>query len=119
VLDPPVYVESPPTYVPPPQQQQTSYSGGGTKHRRKHQKASIYGVQSKLHRGPNGSFTLYITFRVRRPVTIGVEALHRGRVVGSSGLKRFRGKRGELTIQLDPRRWPTGLRFVTPRKGGA
>jgi hypothetical protein len=39
--------------------------------------------------------------------------------VSSSGLKHFTGKRGQLALKLDPRHWPTGIRFVTPRRGRA
>jgi hypothetical protein len=76
----------------------------------------IYAVQPpKLVRGPGGTFSLVITFKVRSKVTIGLEAFRRGKLVSSSGLKTFRGRSGELVLRLDPHRWPTKLKFVTPK----
>lgn len=56
-----------------------------------------------------------MTFKVRRPVTIALRGLRRGKVVATSGLRRFRGAgSGRLTLLLDRRRWPTSLRFYSP-----
>lgn len=112
-LDPPVYVEAPPVYVDPPSTVTTV-----TKRRKataKKLKPAIYAVAARLRHAPGGGFALVVTFRVRRALTIGVEALRRRTVVSASGLKRFTGRRGVLTLRLDPHRWPTGIRFVTPR----
>jgi hypothetical protein len=77
-------------------------------------KAAVYRVViSKPRRTGPRTFVLVVRFRVRRPVTIGVQALRGRRVVSSSGLKRFKGARGKLTLKLDRRRWPTRLRFVS------
>lgn len=111
-LDPPVYVVAPPTYAAPPRTVKTV-----TKHakaRTKRLAPAIYGVRTQL-RHTGGGYALVVAFRVRRALTIGVEALQHKQVVGSSGLKHFGGRRGQLVLRLDPRRWPTGLRFVTPR----
>jgi hypothetical protein len=56
---------------------------------------------------------MLVKFRVRRPVTIGVEALHSRKVVARSGLKRFTGKRGTLKLEIKRKRWPTSIRFYT------
>ena len=48
-------------------------------------------------------------------MTIGVEALRGRRIVGRSGLKRLRPSRGKLVLRLDRRRWPTRIRFVSPK----
>ena len=51
-------------------------------------------------------------------MTIGIEALRKGKVVSKSGFKTFRGKTGELVLQLDVKEWPTSLKFIFPKKGG-
>jgi hypothetical protein len=54
-------------------------------------------------------------------VTVGLEALRKGKVVSRSGMKHFKGKRGTLVLHLNRRHWPTRIRFVTPKpkkKGG-
>jgi hypothetical protein len=76
-------------------------------------KAAVYGVKAKLHH-KGGRLRLEITFKVRRPVTIGVEALRKTKVVSRSGLKKFTRKTGKLTLKLDRKHWPTRIRFVTP-----
>jgi hypothetical protein len=77
----------------------------------------IYAVQRpKVVRGPGGALSLVITFKVRSKVTIGIEAFRGGKLVSSSGLKTFRGRSGKLVLKLDPHRWPTKLKFVTPKK---
>jgi len=111
-LDPPVYVVAPPTYAPPPRTVTTV-----TKRRKattKKLKPAIYAVRAKLDHPPGGGYSLVVSFRVRRAVTVGVQALRRRTVVASSGLHRFGGRSGRLVLRLDRSRWPTGLRFVTP-----
>lgn len=71
------------------------------------QKAVLSKVRSKL-RGR----TLRISFTVRRTARIGLEARRGSRVVARSGLKRLRPGRRALELRLNPRRWPTRLRFV-------
>ena len=115
--DPPIFIEEaapeePPPVVaaaPPPRTVVTK------KTQKLRQKSPIYAVRPLKARatGP-GRFLLAITFKVRRPVTIGLQGLRRGKVVTSSGLKRFRGARGRLQLKLDRRRWPTKLRFYFP-----
>lgn len=111
-LDPPVYVEAPPAYAPPPPTHTTVKKRG--RRRTKKLKPAVYDVRTQLRRAPDGSFALVVAFKVRRPVTIGVQALRHRAVVAASGLERFRGRRGRLVLKLDVHRWPTGIRFVTP-----
>ncbi len=60
------------------------------------------------------SFTLDLTFKVVRPVTIGLDVVHKGRTVASTGLKRFgRGGRGLLSLPITRAQWPTSLAFIT------
>jgi hypothetical protein len=114
--DPPRFIDAPPEPEPPaPVRGQTIVPPTPPKTVRL--KAPIYAVSISKHPKRIGQrrFVLYVTFRVRRPVTIGVQALRRRTVVSTSGLKRFTGKRGRLALKLDTRHWPTRLRFVTPK----
>jgi hypothetical protein len=113
--DPPIFVEAPPDPEPPPPPDTTVTQVGPTTTKRVKLKPAIYGVKAKVRTGKQGSVSLYLTFRVRRRVTIGVQALRRRTVVSSSGLKRFEAPRGKLVLKLDRRHWPTRIRFVTPR----
>jgi hypothetical protein len=117
VIDAPVFVPAPPQVVTVPITVKTKKRH--TKTRQIKLKPSVYAVHSTLHRGPNGKVTLNITFKVRRPVTIGIEALRGKKVVASSGLKHFKGHSGELTLTLNAKLWPTHLRFVVPKKSRA
>lgn len=111
--DPPIVVEEPPVYVTPPTHVTVVTKPGKKTVTHKKLKPSIYDPTSRL-RHIGSHFILELSFRVRRPVTIGLQALRRGRVVASSGLKHFSGRRGTLAMTLDPRHWPTKIRFVTP-----
>jgi hypothetical protein len=76
---------------------------------------AVFGVKVKLHRTKRHGhiiFSLYLTFKLRRPITIGAQALRHGRVVSVARHRRFAGKTGVLILQLDRRRWPTQVRFV-------
>jgi hypothetical protein len=112
-LDAPVYTVSAPTVVVTAGTVTTTT----TKKKPKRVKLApaIYAIHSKLRRSPNGTYTLYLTFKVRRPVTIGLQALHGRKVVASTGLKRFRGHNGQLALRLDRKHWPTRLRLETPK----
>jgi hypothetical protein len=113
-LDPPVYqVLPPPSPVITPVTTTTTTTTTHVVH--KPGKPAIYGVKAKSHRSRKGAFTLVITFKVRAPVTIGAQALRRGKVVSSTGLKRFRPTHGELVLRLDPKHWPTKIKFVFPK----
>ena len=113
-LDPPVYVVGSPTVIVTPVVVTTTQTKGKTKKRKL--PPPIYDVHDKLQRTGTGIYVLYLTFKLRRPVTIGLEGLRGGKVVASTGLKRFRGHRGELALKLDRNHWPTKLRLVTPKK---
>jgi hypothetical protein len=77
-------------------------------------KPAVYDVKARVATGPGSKFTLYLTFKVRRKVTIGLKALRGKRVVGVSGLQTFKGKTGTLKVVLTRALWPTKLEFVTP-----
>ena len=114
-LDPPVFQVSPPTVVVTPVVTTTTTKRNKT--RKVKLKPAIYAIQSKVVRSAAGTYTLYLTFKVRRPVTIGLEGLRGGRVVASTGLKHFKGHSGQLALTLDRNHWPTKLRLQTPKPG--
>jgi hypothetical protein len=109
-LGPPVYSVGSPTIVVTPATVTTTQTRA--KPKKVHRPPAIYAIKSRLVRSADGNYTLYISFRVRRPVRVGVQALRGRRVVASSGVKRFTGRSGMLALRLDRRNWPTGLRFV-------
>ena len=113
--DPPIIVELPPDPEPAPAPVPAVTQPGATKVRRITIKAAVYAVRAKPSKPRHGKVSIVITFRVRRPVTIGAQALRRKTVVSSTGLKRFTGKRGRLVLKLDRRHWPTRIRFVSPK----
>ena len=117
-VEPTIFVFAPPVVIPPPPAQPAPIAGKTTI---RHVKAKppIYAIQPpKLARTSTGAFLLSISFKVRSKVTIGIEALRKGKVVSKSGFKTFRGKTGELVLQLDVKEWPTSLKFIFPKKGG-
>jgi hypothetical protein len=117
--DPPIFVELPPDPEPPPAPDTTVTSAGPKTTRQVRLKPAVYGVTAKVET-KRGIITLKVKFKVRRAVTIGVQALRSSRVVSSSGLKRFTAPQGRLALRLDRRRWPTRIRFVSPpAKAGA
>jgi hypothetical protein len=76
---------------------------------------AIYAVKVKLHavkRHGHMYLSLYLTFKVRRPITIGARALRHGHVVSVAKPRHFRVGRGLLILNLDRRRWPTSVGFV-------
>jgi hypothetical protein len=72
---------------------------------------SIYDVKSKLV--GKKELKLYLTFKLRRPVTLGAQALRDGRVVSSAPLHHFTGKTGQLVLAIDAKAYPTQVRFTS------
>jgi len=101
-LDAPIIVLEPPPPAPAEPAPTTV-----TKTRRVKLLPAIFGVRAKLH-----GLSLYLSFRIRRPVTIGAQALRRGHIVSKARPRRFTGHRGLLILKLDRKRWPTKVRFV-------
>ena len=115
-LGPPVYVPGAPTIVVLPPSVTSTVTKAPP--RTIKLKPAIYAVQApKLRRARGGKYTLSISFKVRRAVTIGIEGLRGRKVVASTGLKHFNPPRGELTLVLDRKHWPTSLRYISPKKG--
>jgi hypothetical protein len=78
--------------------------------------AAIYDVKSSVSTSSAGGHTeinLYLTFRIRRTVTVGAHALRNGRVVSVAKPKRFRGHTGTLVLSLSRAHWPTKVTFIS------
>jgi hypothetical protein len=78
--------------------------------------AAIYDVKAAVRSSTVGGsieLNLYITFRLRRTVTVGAHALRNGRVVSVAPVKRFGGRSGTLVLHLSRQRWPTKITFVS------
>jgi hypothetical protein len=76
---------------------------------------ALYGVKARIHtkkRHGHIYLSLYLTFKLRRPVTIGAHALRHGRVVSVAHPRLFTGASGLLVLMLDRKRWPTKVEFV-------
>jgi hypothetical protein len=118
---PPVFVPAPPSFTPIPQ---TTPPPVKPKTKVIKVKPAIYDVTSKVPKlshaaAARGLVTLYIDFKVRRTVTVGVDALHGPVVVARSGLHRFHPGNGRLTLHLNRKHWPNHLTFVFPKKHAA
>ncbi len=78
--------------------------------------AAVYDVRSKLHTSDAAghvTLSLYITFKLRRAVTIGAHALRKGKLVSVARPKHFAGHSGTLVLVLNRAHWPTKVTFVT------
>ena len=69
--------------------------------------AAIYAIKTTVVNS-----TLEVTFKVRRRTMIGVSAERNGVVVATTGLKVFTPGNGQLSLKLDPKRWPTKIVFI-------
>jgi hypothetical protein len=107
-LDPPIFVLEPPPPPPPPPPPVTVSRRHAVK-----LLPAIYRVRVKV-RGRQRHLSLYLMFRVRRPVTLGAQALRHKKVVGVALPHHFTGRSGVLVIALNRKRWPTKIRFVAP-----
>jgi hypothetical protein len=115
--EPSIFVLAPPTVVTPTVTIQTTSKVGTVKKKVKKVAAPVYDFGNRLSsRRANGTFVLSITFKVRGPIRFGLKALRHGKLVSSSGLHSFtKGKRGKLTLTLEPKRWPTKIVAVEPK----
>jgi hypothetical protein len=78
--------------------------------------SAVYDVKAKLHtarRHGHLILSLYLTFRLRRPFTVGAQALRGKRVVSVARPRYFAGKTGLLILTLNRKRWPTKVHFIT------
>jgi len=60
---------------------------------------------------------LTITFRLVRKARVGLLALRRAKVVARAGARLMRSGRRSVSVRLNPRRWPTRLRFIVNEPG--
>jgi hypothetical protein len=106
--DPPVIVFAPlPPPAPPPAPVTTAVTTTTLA-------PAIDGVKAKVQVGKGRrTFTLDVSFRVSRKITLGLQALRGKRVVASAKLTTFAPPRGKLVVALRRSEWPTGLRFTT------
>jgi hypothetical protein len=77
---------------------------------------AIYDVKVKLHKVKRHGRTylsLYLTFKVMRPIKLGAQALRRGRVVSTARARLFSGQTGQLILSVERKRWPTNIRFIS------
>jgi hypothetical protein len=78
--------------------------------------AAVYDVRTKLHTKEHKGkllLSLYLTFKLHRPVTIGAQALRHGEVVSVAKPRHFSGGTGQLILNLNRKHWPTNVKFIT------
>src|SRR5262249_14749804 len=63
-------------------------------------------------------FTLNLTFKVSRPVMLGLRALRKNHVVATQPLQQLRPPTGRLAVKITRKTWPTKLEFVTDMPTG-
>jgi len=114
--EPTIFSFAPPVVIPSPPPPTTVVKRRKAKVEKITLEPAVYDIaRPTVMRASLGSYTLSITFKVRRKVTIGLEATRHGKVVSRSGLRTFSGHRGTLTVRLSPSAWPTGLKFILPK----
>lgn len=69
---------------------------------------AVYAIKARVKK-----LTLYVSFKVRREVRLGLAAVRGRKVVASTRLRTFKPGRGVLSLTLRRKRWPTGIRFLT------
>ena len=109
-LDPPIFVLEPPPAPEPPEPPVTVTQGKTVT-----LPSAVYGVKARLHttrRHGRVNLSLYLTFKLRRAVTIGAQALRHGHVVSVAKPRHFVGRTGLLILSLDRKQWPTNVKFV-------
>jgi hypothetical protein len=77
--------------------------------------SATYAVKAKVHtikKNGHVDLYLYLSFKLRRPVTIGAQALLRGHVVSEARPKHFKGRSGLLILRLERSHWPSKIRFI-------
>jgi len=91
---------------------------GKHKVKTEHLLASVYAFRfSRPTAAGHGLYKLVLTFKLRRPARLDVEALRGKQVIASTGMRRFHSRSGRLVFLLNPKRWPTGWKVSLPRAG--
>jgi hypothetical protein len=115
--EPTIFEFPPPVVVPAPPPAVTVTKTSKAKKIVKRELAPVYDIKKPAEgKLINGTVSLSLSFRVRRKVRIGLEGLRGRKVVASSGIRTFSGKRGTLVLELSTKAWPTRLEFVEPRR---
>jgi hypothetical protein len=110
-IEPPVFVIEPPAPEAPAPAPATVTQTKAVK-----LPPAIYDVKAKLHtdkRHGQVHLSLYVTFKLRRSVTIGAQALRKGRVARAARPRHFVGHSGTLILILNRQHWPTKVSFIT------
>jgi hypothetical protein len=110
-IDVPITVIEPPQPEPPPEEPPEV-----VENHKVTLPPAIYDVKAKLHtikRHGKLYLDLYITFKLRRAVTVGAHALEHGHVVSVAKPKHFAGHTGLLILSLNRKHWPTKVNFVS------
>jgi len=91
-----------------------------TKPRKVKLPAALYDVSAKVHTALSHGrvqLSLYISFKLRRSVTVGAEALRKKRVVSIARPRRFvrtaHRLTGLLILDLSRTQWPTSVKFLS------
>lgn len=96
-------------YKPPPPPKLPPLPRGSTT---KQVPPAITGIHRKVDRAGH-TYTLTLSFTVRRRVMLGLDAFRHDSLIASTGLKRLRPPSGRLQLGLNPKRWPTRLAFTS------
>ena len=67
--------------------------------------------------GVRNKRTLVVSFRLRRTATISLIAIRKKKVVARTTKRKYRPGKVTLSLKLDPKRWPTRLKFSVREKG--
>lgn len=114
--EPTIFSIAPPVIITAPPPATTKYTHQKPKVNRVTLKPAVFDIgEPRVAKAAGGMYTLSLSFKVRRKVRIGLEAVRHGKVVSSSGLRTFTGTRGTLVVRLNPKAWPTGLKFILPK----
>jgi hypothetical protein len=106
--DPPIVVFAP---VPPPPPPPAPIVSATTQTL----PPAVYAITAKLHRRGKShtTFDLYVSFKVRRKVTLGLEAVRGKAVVAKAKLQTFDPPQGRIVLTLSRRHWPKRIAFLT------
>lgn len=91
-------------FAPPPLQEDPPSS-----EQRRRIAALIAHVRSRLR----GRHELVLSFQLRRRARVGIVGRRGAQVVARARLRKLRPGRRAIVLRVDPRRWPTKLRFLT------
>ena len=127
VAEPEPVVESTTQTLTKPQTKTTTKTTTTTKTKRLapaigaiHTKVVRKVVRRKIHGLLTGfeSFRLNLTFKVKRPVVLGLRAIRKNHVVATVPLHRLEPPSAKLVLEITRKTWPTKLEFITDTPSG-